>query len=126
MTLMTRTFGLRLLDICRLDFEQFRNRFRIRDFPMSCVSGLEISSSQGLKKHPKISPREASLFIQILRFFNLRDKEISMPNNNSYLENLFLFVSIYSHPALFSQIFYTNLISSNVLLLASAFAYSFY
>ena len=32
---------------------------------MSWVSGIEISSSQGLKKPPKISPREESLLWHI-------------------------------------------------------------
>ena len=56
---------------------------KIRDFRMSCMLGLEISSSQGLKKPPKISPRETSLFITRANFkffFNPRDEKISIPH----------------------------------------------
>ena len=70
---------------------------------MGRVSGMEISSSQGLKKPPKISPREETLSSQgplargrlafpshglILRFFfNPRDEEISIPETQGPFGN---------------------------------------
>ena len=54
---------------------------------MSRVSGIEISSSQGLKKPPKIIP---SLFIpgaNFKGFFNPRDEEISIPETNGPFGN---------------------------------------
>ena len=61
---------------------------------MSQMSGIEISSSQGLKKPPKMSPREVSFFFPrayFKVFYNPRDEEISIPHINGHSENLFLF-----------------------------------
>ena len=52
---------------------------------MGRVSGMEISSSQGLKKPPKISPREVSFSFPRANFkvfYNPRDEEISIPETN--------------------------------------------
>ena len=78
---------------------------------MSRMSGIEISSSQGLKKPPKMSPgeekaylpraagpREVSFFFPrayFKVFYNPRDEEISIPDINGHSENLFLFEFIY-------------------------------
>ena len=78
---------------------------------MSRMSGIEISSSQGLKKPPKMSPREEKAYLpraagpQEVSFFfprayfkvfyNPRDEEISIPDINGHSENLFLFEFIY-------------------------------
>ena len=61
---------------------------------MSRVSDIEISSSQELKKPPKISPRDEKLFSQgppeasiflpganCKVFFNPRDEDISIPDS---------------------------------------------
>ena len=93
----------------------------IRDFRMSRMSGIEISSSQGLKKPPKMSPREEKAYLPRAAgprevsfffprayfkvFYNPRDEEISIPDINGHSENLFLFEFIYAHPALFSRFF---------------------
>jgi hypothetical protein len=53
------------------------------------MSGIEISSSQGLKKPPKI---RANFKI----FFNPRDEEIPIPDINGHSENLFLLEFIYA------------------------------
>ena len=49
---------------------------------MGRVSGMGISSSQGLKKPPKISPR-ANFKV----FFNPRDEEISIPETHGPFGN---------------------------------------
>ena len=83
----------------------------IRDFRMSRMSGIEISSSQGLKKPPKMSPREEKAYLPRAAgprevsfffprayfkvFYNPRDEEISIPDINGHSENLFLFEFIY-------------------------------
>ena len=88
---------------------------------MSRMSGIEISSSQGLKKPPKMSPREEKAYLPRAAgprevsfffprayfkvFYNPRDEEISIPDINGHSENLFLFEFIYAHPALFSRFF---------------------
>ena len=77
----------------------------IRDFRMSRMSGIEISSSQGLKKPPKMSPREVSFFFSrayFKVFYNPRDEEISIPDINGHSENLFLFEFIYVQNLFFS------------------------
>ena len=77
----------------------------IRDFRMSRMSGIEISSSQGLKKPPKMSPREVSFFFPrayFKVFYNPRDEEISIPDINGHSENLFLFEFIYVQNLFFS------------------------
>ena len=78
---------------------------------MSRMSGIEISSSQGLKKPPKMSPREEKAYLPRAAgprevsfffprayfkvFYNPRDEEISIPDINGHSENLFLFEFIY-------------------------------
>ena len=78
----------------------------IQDFRMGRVSGMEISSSQGLKKPPKISPREETLSSQgpqargrlefpshglILRFFSTRGmKKFLYLKPKAHLEIVFL------------------------------------
>ena len=78
---------------------------------MSRMSGIEISSSQGLKKPPKMSPREEKDYLPRAAgprevsfffprayfkvFYNPRDEEISIPDINGHSENLFLFEFIY-------------------------------
>ena len=72
---------------------------------MSRMSGIEISSSQGLKKPPKMSPREVSFFFPrayFKVFYNPRDEEISIPDINGHSENLFLFEFIYVQNLFFS------------------------
>ena len=83
---------------------------RFSEWPL--MSGIEISSSQGLKKPPKMSPREEKAYLpraagpQEVSFFfprayfkvfyNPRDEEISIPDINGHSENLFLleFISV--------------------------------
>ena len=90
----------------------------IRDFRMSRMSGIEISSSQGLKKPPKMSPREEKAYLPRAAgprevsfffprayfkvFYNPRDEEISIPDINGHSENLFLFEFIYVQNLFFS------------------------
>ena len=57
---------------------------------MGRVSGMEIFSSQGLKKTPKISSREASFsfpWANFKVFFNPRDEEISIPETHGPFGN---------------------------------------
>ena len=81
------------------------NRNRFSEWPL--MSGIEISSSQGLKKPPKISPRDVKLTLPravgprevsfffprayFKVFYNPRDEEISIPDIDGHSENLFLF-----------------------------------
>ena len=92
--------------------------YEIRDFRMSRMSGIEISSSQGLKKPPKMSPREEKAYLPRAAgprevsfffprayfkvFYNPRDEEISIPDINGHSENLFLFEFIYVQNLFFS------------------------
>ena len=85
---------------------------------MSRMSGIEISSSQGLKKPPKMSPREEKAYLPRAAgprevsfffprayfkvFYNPRDEEISIPDINGHSENLFLFEFIYVQNLFFS------------------------
>ena len=85
---------------------------------MSQMSGIEISSSQGLKKPPKMSPREEKAYLPRAAgprevsfffprayfkvFYNPRDEEISIPDINGHSENLFLFEFIYVQNLFFS------------------------
>ena len=82
------------------------------------MSGIEISSSQGLKKPPKMSPREEKAYLPRAAgprevsfffprayfkvFYNPRDEEISIPDINGHSENLFLFEFIYVQNLFFS------------------------
>ena len=91
---------------------------KIRDFRMGRVSGMKISSSQGLKKPPKMSPREEKAYLPRAAgprevsfffprayfkvFYNPRDEEISIPDINGHSENLFLFEFIYVQNLFFS------------------------
>ena len=70
---------------------------------MSRMSGIEISSSQGLKKPPKMSPREEKAYLPRAAgprevsfffprayfkvFYNPRDKEIFIPDNHGPFGN---------------------------------------
>ena len=79
---------------------------------------IEISSSQGLKKPPKMSPREEKAYLPRAAgprevsfffprayfkvFYNPRDEEISIPDINGHSENLFLFEFIYVQNLFFS------------------------
>ena len=56
---------------------------------MGRVSGMEISSSQGLKKPPKISPKVSFSFprANFKVFFNPRDEEISIPETHGPFRN---------------------------------------
>jgi hypothetical protein len=59
---------------------------------MGRVSGMKILSSQGLKKPPKISPREASFSFPRANFkiiFNPREEEISTSETHSPFGNCF-------------------------------------
>jgi len=78
---------------------------------MRRMSGIEISSSQGLKKPPKMSPREEKAYLpraagprevsfffpraHFKVFYNPQDEEISIPDINGHSKNLFLFEFIY-------------------------------
>ena len=57
---------------------------------MSRVSCMGISSPQGLKKTPKISPREARFYFPRANFkvfFNPQDEEISIPETHDPFGN---------------------------------------
>ncbi len=58
---------------------------------MSRVSGIEISSSQGLKK-----PQNSSQGLILRGVFNPQDEEISIPDTIGHSEYVFLYESIYA------------------------------
>ena len=64
----------------------------IRDFRMSRMSGIEISLSQGLKKPPKISPREEKLSSQ-----GLKKSKMEVWQNGANLNLIFAILPCYRH-----------------------------
>ena len=98
---------------------------------MGRVSGMETSSSQGLKKPPKMSPREEKAYLPRAAgprevsfffprayfkvFYNPRDEEISIPDINGHSENLFLFEFIYVQNLFFSVKSSCALVTRNIL-----------
>ena len=84
--------------------------FWIRDFRMSRMSGIEISSSQGLKKPPKISPRDVKLTLPravgprevsfsshglILRFFSTRGMKKFLYLTSTAIRKTYSCLSLY-------------------------------
>ena len=82
----------------------------IRDFRMSRMSGIEISSSQGLKKPPKISPRDVKLTLPravgprevsfsshglILRFFSTRGMKKFLYLTSTAIRKTYSCLSLY-------------------------------
>ena len=69
---------------------------------MGRVSGMEIFSSQGLKKPPKITPWEASFSLPQARanfkdFFNSREEEISVPKTHGPFGNCIQLTIVICH-----------------------------
>ena len=64
---------------------------------MSRMSGIEISSSQGLKKPPKISPREVSFSSHglILRFFSTRGMKKFLYLTSTAIRKTYSCLSLY-------------------------------